>query len=153
MTLKAHLKPMLLAAGAVLFVLGCDSAEPDECPIARTDSYTQSAIAVNPASSQTVARFEMQQDVDSYLDDSCTPPASGVSRTRLVVRNLTSCDLSFTYRLSTFVGQEGTTVTGSVSAGPDAISDQGTIFSDSGIRLDQSQVVLTIADVVQRSCR
>ena len=136
---------------AAALLPGCDSSDPEDCQPSRTDTYTQSASGIHPITLSNLAQFEMQQEIDTYPSE-CTAPSSDISRTRLAVRNLTTCELSFDYRLSVFVGQVGTTVLGSVSVRPQAVDDKGIVFRDVGIQIDESQVILTLSMVEQSGC-
>jgi len=134
------------------FIFGCDSNGSDECRLLREDSYTASAPAIEMFSNLRVATFELQQEVRTYEEGTCEKPAEGISETRLTIRNLTSCEVSFDYRMSVFEGRVGLTVEGQTFIRQGAASDEGVVLRDLGVRVDRSQILLTMWDFTMESC-
>ena len=143
---------LIIATLAVLLAAGCDSNGSNECRRTGEDTYTASAPLVDPLSQTIVAQFGLQQEIRSYQSESCEIPAGGFSETRLIIRNLTSCELSFDYRLSVFEGREGSTIEGAAFIRQGAVDDQGVVLRNSGIRVDRAQIIITAEDVAQESC-
>ena len=141
---------VLLGSLAILLAIGCDSNESAECRRLSEDTYSNSAPLVDNAL-VSIALFELKQEIRTYEAGSCEIPAEGISETSLVIRNLTSCELSFMYRLSVFEST-GWTVEGTSFIRQGAADDQGVIQSDSGIRLDHTQIIVIGWDEEQTSC-
>lgn len=147
-------KRLFALAGTFVLVStsGCDSSEPDECLRIEEQSYTASAPATESISLDKIATFELQQDVWTYEAAGCVIPDDGSSETSLVIRNVTSCEVSFTYRLSVFEGREGSSVEGTTFVRQAAANDEGVVLRNQGYRLDRAQILVTIWDVTQESC-
>ncbi len=137
---------------ASLNVTGCDSAEIAECQRLSEKTYTASIPLLAPLSADRIALFELQQEVRTYENGSCEIPAEGLSELSLVIRNLTSCELTFDYRMSVIEDGGGSTVEGTSFIRQGAVDDQGVILKESGVRIDRAQIILTGSALTQESC-
>jgi hypothetical protein len=137
---------------ALLMFTGCDSNETAECQQLSENTYTASQPVLETLSDDRISLFELQQKVRTYESGSCEIPAEGLSELSLVIRNLTSCELSFDYRMSVIEDGEGSTVEGESSINPGAVDDQGVILRNSGVRIDEAQIILTPSNITQESC-
>ena len=144
--------PFALVVAVIVFAAGCDTNEPETCKLLDEDTYSASAPLVERLSAETIAHFELQQNVRRFETRSCDLPVDGISEITLVIRNAKSCEISFGYRLSVFEGRVGATIEGSALIRQGAATDEGTIMRDSGIRLDRSQIIVTASNVMMDSC-
>lgn len=141
----------LFALTAILtsiVLAGCDGNESrSECKVLSEDTYAGSVTFLDRLSGASVAEFELQQTIRTYETGDCEAPSAANGGVRLIVKNLTMCELDIDYSLSVLAGRDGWTVEGSVNIAPGAARDVGIIHAAVVPRVDLSQKILTGSSV------
>lgn len=127
-----------LLTAIILSVIGCG---PDDGPKQKTDTYRNSIVTMDYSNGLALATFKFVQTTDE-----------SDSTVDLQIQNLTSCTLSFPYRIQVSLNYVNYEVQGAVSNLQPWTATSIEAISNNPIRIDLSTINIEIGQITRTDC-